>query len=452
MDLEIFKHIDDIVEAFDSKRDIYKLIAEEIQLFFERNVFNQSQYTLNMIYRIKSVDSIREKLVRNSYISKFRDGEAVLANFTDLIGLRIECKFIDDESYVYELIKKLFSNTEDGVYFYEPTMPKIRLKLNEPQPQKQKNGFDIYKIDGIFLLGKERVKFELQIKALVNAFWGEIEHKIIYKNSSYNLADNFVSDLMTSIKKSLNMIDAQLYVLYKRFKRVGDGDYDKNNAYAIEKFISKMVYDVFYQVMSKQIGFAIDFKSSCDAVVRYLMVVNNANDMEDYGQVMLNVFYTLNTMQEEDVRVDRQIEFERTLWYEDKFSHNLYNTITALVNINFKWHMFFLVLFQIERGGNSDDLESFIRYYRNTLLANRTFALLDGREDAMRIRLDVINALSEYIGERQKIELLTLEGIRAMHRAINKTLPAVVEQLDAGVSWEDVRSGYDAALREAIQL
>ena len=222
MNLEMFQYVDEIIEVYESKRDIYKLIADEIQGYFEKHVFDKSKYTFNIIYRLKTVESIKEKLLRNSYISQYRSGEKVLANFSDLIGLRIECKFIDDEPYVYNLLLDVFTETSDGVYYSAPGMPQIKLNLQAPQPQKQKNGFDIYKIDGRYELGGDSVRFELQIKALVNSFWGEVEHKIIYKNNSYLLGDGLIIDLMTSIKKSLTMIDSQLYVLYKRFRREED--------------------------------------------------------------------------------------------------------------------------------------------------------------------------------------------------------------------------------------
>ena len=99
----MFDHIEDILEIFESKREIYKLIAEEVKDYFEASVFSESKYTFTMAYRIKSVDSIREKLLRNSYISKYGSSEEVLSNFQDLIGFRIECKFIDDEKYAMEL-------------------------------------------------------------------------------------------------------------------------------------------------------------------------------------------------------------------------------------------------------------------------------------------------------------------------------------------------------------
>lgn len=136
MNLEIFRHIDDVIELYEGKRDIYKLIAEEIQEFFEKNVFSNSKYTLNMIYRLKSIESIREKLVRNNYLSQADSVEDVMSIFQDLIGFRIECKFIDDEKYVYNLLVEMFSETDDGVYFYEPTMPKIRLKMSDESAPK----------------------------------------------------------------------------------------------------------------------------------------------------------------------------------------------------------------------------------------------------------------------------------------------------------------------------
>ena len=69
MNLEMFQYVDEIIEVYESKRDIYKLIADEIQGYFEKHVFDKSKYTFNIIYRLKTVESIKEKLLRNSYIS-----------------------------------------------------------------------------------------------------------------------------------------------------------------------------------------------------------------------------------------------------------------------------------------------------------------------------------------------------------------------------------------------
>ena len=191
MDLEIFECISEVLEEYEAKKDIYKLIAEEVKDFFEKSVFSESRYELSLIYRIKSASSIREKLIRNNYEVQRNRADKLLARMQDIIGLRIECKFIEEEKYAYALLRQLFHKTEDQIYYYMPSMPRIRLKLSEKQPQLQKNGFEIYKIDGYFMMGKETVSFELQIKALVNSFWSEIEpvsytHLDVYKRQDRN--------------------------------------------------------------------------------------------------------------------------------------------------------------------------------------------------------------------------------------------------------------------------
>lgn len=452
MNLEIFARIDDVVERFEEKRDIYKLIAEEIKEYFETSVFTRSRFTLSLVYRIKAVDSIREKLLRNSYISTYGSVDEVMRHFQDLIGFRIECKFIDDEVYVYNLLKEVFSETEDNVYYFDPLMPKIRFKLSEKQPQKQKNGFNIYKIDGLYLLGKEQIRFELQIKALVNTFWGEIEHKIIYKNSEYSLADKFVADLMFSIKKSLNMIDSQLYVLYNRFKRAGDVNEEKGNARSIERFISKMVNDTYMRLIHSQVGITVDFKSSCDAVIRYIMDVNNAKTMEDYGHIMLSVFDTLNSVEEGGLRVDEQLVFDRKLYFADEFSKNIYETILYNVNINYKWYLFFLILFHTSRGDNSQDLESYIAYYRNIFLQNRSLMALDELKDGDKIRFDILNEFSRVFREAKTIDYFCDKGITHVHRAMNAVLPKIVELIHDGAIWDVIKEEHLAAFREKVRL
>lgn len=60
MNLEMFQYVDEIIEVYESKRDIYKLIADEIQGYFEKHVFDKSKYTFNIIYRLKTVESLKK--------------------------------------------------------------------------------------------------------------------------------------------------------------------------------------------------------------------------------------------------------------------------------------------------------------------------------------------------------------------------------------------------------
>ena len=451
MNLEMFQYVDEIIEVYESKRDIYKLIADEIQGYFEKHVFDKSKYTFNIIYRLKTVESIKEKLLRNSYISQYRSGEKVLANFSDLIGLRIECKFIDDEPYVYNLLLDVFTQTSDGVYYSAPGMPQIKLNLQAPQPQKQKNGFDIYKIDGRYELGGDSVRFELQIKALVNSFWGEVEHKIIYKNNSYLLGDGLIIDLMTSIKKSLTMIDSQLYVLYKRFRREEDVSKTDNNMFAIERFISKTVYDVFAEIMQEQLGFAIDFKESCDTVVHYIIDRNGASDLDGCGRVMLNIIETLNNIKTDDTRLDNQIEIDG-LVYGDHFSKTMLSTIKSLINVNYKWHIYFLLLQKLERTTPEKSVDEFISTFRTMVLQTPSLNALADEDSYETIAIDLLDSIADTIAKEQQIELLGMSFAAHYSDALNEICPMIADRLGSGEAWQSMREDILEKYKEKISF
>ena len=453
MDLDVFSYIDQTLELYESKKDIYKLIADEIKEFFETEVFDKSKYTLNMVYRVKSPESIREKLIKNNYFGRYPNIEDILPNIQDILGLRIECKFIDDEHYVYGLLKELFLYTEDQEYYNCLNMPKIKLKLSESQPQKQKNGFDIYKIDGLYLLGKEYVRFELQIKALVNLFWGEIEHKIIYKNNSYLMVDSYIYDLMNSVKKSLNMIDSQLHVLYKRFKRADD-EQSENQLDSIKKLLSKMVYDTFAEKLKEQIGFTINFKASCDEIIEYLIYINHAADFEEYGRAMISVFQRLSQVKEENIRVDTQIELGGEIQFEDPFLKSVAQTVCRLINIDFNWHLFFLILFSMDDGNRCEEVESYVLYYKNQIFDEEIFKPLFGNKipGAHEIRRDIMHSVARVFGEKGKIELLCGEGIILIKKAVLSVIYEVVKDHQAGkLEYESDPKRYLSPINEGLK-
>lgn len=70
---------------------------------------------------------------------------------SDLIGIRLECRFIEDEEKLYQAIKSIFCLQRPDGYYYNDEFPNILLNLTDKQPQIQKNGFEIYRLDGIII-------------------------------------------------------------------------------------------------------------------------------------------------------------------------------------------------------------------------------------------------------------------------------------------------------------
>jgi len=207
--------------------------------------------------------------------------------------------------------------------------------------------------------------------------------------------------------------------------------------------------------LEKQIGFTINFKMSCDAIVEYITRVNNAEDIEDYGRAMINMFFLLNGIKDdESVTVDTQIELEREPVCCDVFSQNLVQTVKELINIDFNWHIFFLILFNVERGNNADDLESFILYYKNQVLATDAFDRLGDLEPHMvqMIKIDILNRVSEQIKEIQKIELLCPVGIQRIKKGIGVLVESFRGDSETEpINWEGTKNKYLLAIDKAMR-
>ena len=76
----------------------------------------------------------------------------ILDSLSDLVGFIIECRFIEDEFNVLKVLRdKLNCLHEEDGYYYNEVNPSFFLDVASRQPQIQKNGFAIYRIDGYYL-------------------------------------------------------------------------------------------------------------------------------------------------------------------------------------------------------------------------------------------------------------------------------------------------------------
>lgn len=137
---------------------------------------------INNVYsvesRVKDVESFVEKLFRKNYIRDWDVFDDIAENqryikheLTDLIGIRVNCYFEDYEKKLYDFF---WSTTEE--------MKDLGFELKK-ENTKQKNKNTIWKFSGLY---KETYHFEIQIKSIVHNVWGEVEHKTVYKNPTYD--------------------------------------------------------------------------------------------------------------------------------------------------------------------------------------------------------------------------------------------------------------------------
>lgn len=362
MKLELFDFIDETLRLIQKNDDVLHKVASELEKFFNDSFFIKDHF-LNVNYRIKSEESLTEKILRHNFYIKYKTPENLMRNLSDLIGFRIECRFVEDEKRIYKEIVELFEFEEEDGYYSNPINSNIMLKLDDKQPQIQKNGFEIYKIDGKYSKDDVTVNFELQIKSLVNVFWGDIDHKILYKNYNYMLSENFLRDIMSSIKDNLTMIDRQLMILYKQVNGM-----DASNAIGKKTqfygLMSKIINDIYTMKVKEEIGYIVDFKKSTDVIVDYIFTKAGEEDSDNYSQNFLKVLNKLNQISKDSMTFDNYIDFERKLFFNDDFTRKLGRKILDVLNKDFRWNLFFRIIFEIEAGERADLFEDFIHYLR----------------------------------------------------------------------------------------
>ncbi len=449
MELELFNFVENVTASLEDLGSELEEISKDIESYFAKVLEDYNEGYLNINSRVKSTTSLREKILRNSYYKKYKNSEEFISNLSDLVGVRIECRFIEDEKTIHKMLKKHFNIRDLKGYFYNDDNANIRLELESKQPQKQKNGFGIYRIDGLYQHNNRSIKFELQIKSLVNIFWGEIEHKVIYKNNNYMLGDEFIKNIMLSIKENLYMIDRQLLAVDNQFNKVNSINPEARKE-QLEKLLSKIIYDIYSRKMKNDIGFIIDFRESCDTIMKYIFRTNNAKKLEDYSETLIKTLARLNDISTNDVSFNTELKFERDLHFESDFCNIIGNTILKSINSDFKWNLFFRILFEIELGNNSEDFENFInfienRFYESTKLPN--LYLLFKKEEAQDIKNLFMKEIALSFREVDSIKFIYDSNIMVVNKAINKSVDLIQENIKSYIEWEAVKDDYLNKLR-----
>lgn len=442
MELKMFGLIEEVIEDLEKINGQLQQEAKDVEQYFQALLENNHDGDIKVSSRVKSSSSLREKIIRNNYYIKYKTSEDILHHLSDLIGVRIECRFIEDETQVYRLLQTFFNqrNDEDG-YYYHALNENIRLELTGKQPQEQKNGFEIFRIDGIYETNRGKMKFELQIKSLVNIFWGELEHKIIYKSNNYRIADGFLKELMGSVKKNLEMIDNQLLMIYNQFNHKNSIDPVMRKT-QLELVLSKIIYEIYSAKMQNSIGFGVNFKKSCDTIMKYIFRTRNAENLDDYTNTMIKTMDRLNTISKNDVNFNREIRFERDIYFEDDFSGKIGSVILNAINQDFQWNLFFRILFEIELGNNADDFETFILFIRNRFYENHSLFRLKSifnRAEFMSVRNDMMLAIAGSFEAVGSVEFIYDHKIEVMNEAVTALVDFICGNVKTYEEWENVR-------------
>lgn len=379
--IDVFEYIERACDVLEGNLGGFTHAAEKLTEYLQ-NTFGDMDCTIGVTSRIKTRDSLKEKVLRNNLYKEYPAGTLVF-NMHDIIGVRIECRFFKDEAALYKRICEVFCCDLGGGIFCPNGKKAIRLKLDTPQPEKQRNGFSIYRIDGEITYANESYNFELQLKSLVNSFWSEIEHKLIYKNSHYNPADTLIKEILNSIHDNLTGVDHQLSIIFDRF---ADSAVVGQQA-QLEQMLAIGLNEVYSAIVQSKTGITVSIKDYSEAVVIYLlnassyarMVSDTAlsnhikqavdmptnADAKNYSGLLVSLMEWMRLVDYNSIAIGERIQIEYT--DHDPVCKKIAELFMSAMNNDFYLNTFFHIYFSIERGSDNQDFADYIRYYKNRI-------------------------------------------------------------------------------------
>ncbi|CCU81185.1 RelA/SpoT [Halanaerobium saccharolyticum subsp. saccharolyticum DSM 6643] len=165
------KKVNEAVKWYEKERHKYLNLKAEVEVIL-REALKENDITFHSIEsRVKSVNSFRNKALREKY-------ENPVKEITDLVGIRIITLFEKEIHQISDIIKDLFKID------YERSEDKSDLLDADKMGYKSIHyiaELSSDKIAATELEGFAGVKFEIQIRSILQHAWAEIEHDRNYK-------------------------------------------------------------------------------------------------------------------------------------------------------------------------------------------------------------------------------------------------------------------------------
>ena len=120
-------------------------------------------------YRIKSLDSIVDKLRRRGYDVSI---DNIYAHIQDLAGIRVICNYMDDIYYLRSLLTRFESFRVIREVDY----------IKEPKPSGYRSLHLVVNVPIVISEGTMVLPVEIQLRTIAMDMWASLEHELRYKS------------------------------------------------------------------------------------------------------------------------------------------------------------------------------------------------------------------------------------------------------------------------------
>ncbi|MBQ9328443.1 MAG: hypothetical protein IJ225_07905 [Solobacterium sp.] len=373
MELELFRFIEEASDYYQLHAAAFEYSETVLRQYFQTLSESMGADLVQVYSRVKSRESFREKLLRNKLYLDCETPEDALSQLSDLVGITMECRFIRNETEIYERIFREFSELNEDGLAISLSNPDILLNLGMAQPQLQRNGFAIYRLDGKYRFNNRYINFELQIKSLVHRFWSEIEHEVVYKNPDMVWNDRFMKKMLSSIRDSLDVVDHQLETVYtemlmeSREARIGMDER------TFKSMVSSSLNELLIHKMKESVGFSTSFKADSEMLAQYFYITEFLRCSHNEVK-MIEFLEALTELKENPLDFREQLVVTNTYTTGDPFEQVLSEYFLSVMNVDFEWHAFFTILSALQSGDVHADILRFTSVIGSLLIQPKWYS------------------------------------------------------------------------------
>ena len=227
------------------------------------------------------------------------------------------------------------------------------------------------------------------------------------------------------------MIDRELMLLYNHINDNANNSQDAIKS-EVKVILSKNLHDIYYKKIRHDLGFTVDFRSSCDSIIDYLFMKTEGGE-EVYMSEFLRLLKRMKFLESQTIDFQKHVEFPEKVLYTDPFTRKIGERLKEIIRKDFNWSLFFRILFDIEEGDSSEIISELLTFIRNKYYEVILVALAN-QEIGEKIKSDIINFIMDYISndfvENSSINFVSEQNISDVHNKIIKAMGEVIDLWD----------------------
>lgn len=157
-------------------------------------------------------------------------------------------------------------------------------------------------------------------------------------------------------------------------------------------------------------------------------------ETDNYSVNFIRILNRLNEIGKSDISFNKYIDFERPISFNDCFTRKVGNSILEIINKDFRWNLFFKIIFEIEGGNKAEDFEGFIIFIRYRFYESIKLVLEEkdiGEEEKQEILDYIMDAIAYNFMNHVDVDFLCECSINTL----NNNIKAVFNKINSYDDW-----------------